>query len=363
MTGTKAPEYRDLEHESSSQLMEYDSRRVLGRYPEAAYHALQAGCGRARMGQLGFEAGEYAEAVEDWLSAVECFLLATAPKQAAGVLNGLHRLEADGKIPEARPELLDGLRQREQGLKDLNQRVQRFLRDCGLQGHRVDVAADRALHFLLQQVRDLPGYPLLHYAIFRQASDLRKQDLADEHLIWATTLDPDNANYVALLGYRYIALGQPDRAVTLGNDYVEDHASDNGQVRIMLAIALSSGSGDRPPDQERAIDVLRPLLDGTGGDVRKQVAALALSATFQYELGREQESAPLLQELDRLEGSVQDPELRQAITDFRGIIPRPQVNGPGKDLTGPRRLLPEGDRLRLFQKAKQVSIRPMEMAA
>jgi hypothetical protein len=120
MTGTKSAEYRDLEHESSSQLVEYDSRRVLGRYEEAACHALQAGIGRARMGQLCFEAEEYAEAAEDWLSAVECFLLGAATQQAAGILELLCRLEAGGKIPVERSDLIATLRERERQWTDLN---------------------------------------------------------------------------------------------------------------------------------------------------------------------------------------------------------------------------------------------------
>jgi hypothetical protein len=114
MTSTKAQEYHDLEHKSSDHLLEHDSRRVLGRFQEAAYHALEAGKSRARMAQLCFEDAQYAEAVEDWLSAVACFLLADAKPQAIDSLERLHQLEADGKIPSDRPELLAALRNREQ---------------------------------------------------------------------------------------------------------------------------------------------------------------------------------------------------------------------------------------------------------
>src|SRR4051794_19241307 len=117
MTGTMAREYQNLERESSGQLMEHDSRWVLGRYEEAAYHALQAGRGRARMGQLCFESEESAEAVEDWLSAAACFLRATARKQAADIVDVLHRLEAEGKVPAGRPDLQAALRERDQGLR------------------------------------------------------------------------------------------------------------------------------------------------------------------------------------------------------------------------------------------------------
>ncbi|HKI33744.1 MAG TPA: hypothetical protein VKA46_17965, partial [Gemmataceae bacterium] len=86
MTGTQAAEYRELELQSSNLLLEADSRLVLSRYEEAAFHALQAGRSRARMGELNYKADEWAGAAEDWLSAAACFLRATAPQQAQTVL-------------------------------------------------------------------------------------------------------------------------------------------------------------------------------------------------------------------------------------------------------------------------------------
>jgi hypothetical protein len=194
MTGTKSREYRQLEQESSNQLMEHDSRRVLGRYEEAAYRALQAGQDRARMGQLCCEAGEYAEAAEDWLSATACFLLATAPKQAVGALGLLRRLEAEGKVPAERPDLRNALREREQQLNDLNRQVEQFLHGFEQPGK----ADERTLGSLLRQVRDLPGLPALHYAIYRQASELGQQALADKHRVWAGTFDSESVNGVAV---------------------------------------------------------------------------------------------------------------------------------------------------------------------
>ena len=70
------------------------------------------------MGQLSYVAEEYPEAAEDWLSAVNCFLLANARKEAGDVLDRLHLMEAEGKIPAARSDLLAALRECEQGLKE-----------------------------------------------------------------------------------------------------------------------------------------------------------------------------------------------------------------------------------------------------
>jgi tetratricopeptide (TPR) repeat protein len=363
MTDTLAREYQDLERASSNELLESDSRRVLGRYAEAAYHALQAGRSRARMGLLRYQAREYAEAVEDWLSAADCFLQATSRAQATDVLEALHRAEMDGQVPAERPDLHAALRERDQGLVELNQRVLELWRDFRRNGHEVDVADERTLRFLLQSVRELPGLPLLHFTIFRQASDLGQQHLAAEHLGWAATFDPDNANLVALLGYLHLTRGSPNLALTLGTDFLTHHPSDAGAVRIMLANVLASGLAGQPLDQAQALEVLRPLVDGSAEDVRERIAALALSASFQYELGHDGEFARLVQELDRLESAIPTPELRSTIAEFRGILLQPGTNGTGATPAGPRRLLPAKERQRLFQKAMQVSLRPMPMAA
>jgi hypothetical protein len=187
--------------------------------------------------------------------------------------------------------------------------------------------------------------------------------LTARHLVWAATFDPDNANLVALLGYLHLARGKPEQALALGNGYLATHASDTAPVRIMLANALASGSGGRPPDQERAVEVLRPLLDGAGADVRARIAALALSATFQYELGREQQFGRLVEELDRLQGSIQGPQLQDVIADFRRLMPGPEGNGAGQARTAPPRLLHEEDRVRLFEKAMRESVPAMPVAA
>jgi hypothetical protein len=363
MIGTKGREYRDLELETSNHLMDHDSRQGLGRYEEAAYHALQAGSGRVRMGQLCWEAGEHAEAAEDWLSAAACCILATTGRQAADVLDHLHGLEAAGKIPAGRPDLHAALREHDQGLKDLNQRVQQLLRDFGLQGHPLDVADDRTLRFLQKQVRDLPGFSMLHYEIFRQAWGLGQQELAIRHLTWASVFDPEDTHYVTVLGYLLTARGRPDLALARGNDFLAAHSANSGPVRIMLANALASASGARPPDQERAIEVLRPLVEDVGTETDQRIAALALSAAFQFELGHAREFEGLVQELGRLEGSLQDPELRGAIAELRELIPHPEINEIGEGPPSPLRLLPESDRLQLFEKVKEVSVRPLPMPA
>jgi hypothetical protein len=191
MTGTKTTEYQSLARASSSEMLDYDSRWVLGRYEKAASHALRAATARARMAQLCLDAGEYAEAVEDWLSAAGCFLQATARQEAGTVLCILHGLEADGRFPLGRADLNAAFRERERELESLNHKVQQLLRD--LQCRRLDVADEQTLHFLLEQVRELPGLALLHSAISQQAAVLGQGELGKTHLAWAKTFDPDLA--------------------------------------------------------------------------------------------------------------------------------------------------------------------------
>jgi hypothetical protein len=124
MTAAQEREYHDLELDSSNELLEHDSRRVLGRFEEAAHHALQAGRARARMGQLRFDAGDYSGAAADWLSAAACFLQADAGDSATIILDEVRRLAADGRLPAARPDLAAALKEREQQLADLNRQVE-----------------------------------------------------------------------------------------------------------------------------------------------------------------------------------------------------------------------------------------------
>jgi hypothetical protein len=363
MISTQHDEYHVLERESSNCLLEHDSQRVLGRFEEAAYDALRAGRVRARMGQLRLAAGDYAEAVEDWLSAVACFLRATAKKEAFDLLELLRGLDADGKVPAERLDLRAALREREREFHNLSRSEQQFFRDIALQGRQIDRPEERTLEFLLRQVRDLPGLAQLHYAIYRQASELGRQELAGQHLVWAAAFDSENGNLAALVGYLHIAHGRPDSALRLGNDYLAAHAADTGTVRIMMANAYGLGSGSRLPDQERALEVLRPLLDGTEAHEHKRIAALALSATFHYEIGREPEYRLLLKELDALEASAPSAEVKKTIADFRELIPHLGGNGRLPGFSGPGKLLPESDRQRLFQKAKQVSLGQISLAA
>jgi hypothetical protein len=365
MTGTTMQEYRHLELESSNHLMEHDSREVLGRYEEAAYNALQAGNERDRMGQLSFEAQEYSNAAADWLSATACYLLATAAPQAKRTLETLRRLEADGKIPANRPDMRAALEERDRGLQGLKQKLQQFdhhVTEAKL-GYPANAPDDHRLQSLLSRVPDLPGCARLHAYISNEAWLLGMQDLAAKHRYWAEKFAPSHPTFFAFLGYLHIVQNRAEEAIALGNKYLATCSGDAGVVRIMVAYALASDEGLQPPNQEQALMVLRPLLDNSDTDVRNRFVALALSAALLFEVGREREFRHLEKELESLAGTVHDSELHAALTDIRVLIPHMGVNGTGNARNSPGHLLPKADRLRLFQKAKQLQLLDTPAAA
>jgi len=360
MTGTQAAEYRELELQSSNLLLEADSRLVLSRYEEAAFHALQAGRSRARMGELNYKADEWAGAAEDWLSAAACFLRATAPQQAQTVLRLVQQLSSEGKIPAHREDVRVAQEERTQELDRLRARARDLQRELDAQGCRPDVAAPKAIPFLVGRVREFPGFWPLHYLLFRQASALGDRALARKHLRWEATFDPDNANFTALLGFMHLADGRPDPAIELGSDFLARSPVSAGSVRVMLANAFAQegGAGSR----ERAIEVLRPLLDDGGVDVKQRIAAVALSALFSRELGQEQEFARLLRELEALAGAAPSSGVADVIAEFRRSLPA-APNGQGSSRNGGTYALPEAVRRRLFEGARELTVGPMSLGA
>src|SRR5436853_2447565 len=112
MTGTMTEEYRKLGLDSSNDMMAHDSRRVLGRYPEAALHIREAGFGRFRMGQIMFDAGDFAQAAADWLSAAACFYLVPDLERMHDCIERVRQLNREGKIPPERRDLHVALKER-----------------------------------------------------------------------------------------------------------------------------------------------------------------------------------------------------------------------------------------------------------
>lgn len=129
MTATETPEYHKLSLDSSNDMIEYDASRALGRYPNAALHIRDAGIGRLRMGQMMFDAGEFAHAAEDWLSAAACFCLVPDLKRMNDTTELVRKLDREGKIPPERRDLHAALKEREGQLVELDRKEKQFRTD------------------------------------------------------------------------------------------------------------------------------------------------------------------------------------------------------------------------------------------
>ncbi|HET6879104.1 MAG TPA: hypothetical protein VFI31_03050 [Pirellulales bacterium] len=356
--------YRELERESSSLLLDHDSRLALGRYEEAAFHALQAGRQRASMGRILFDAGDRIAAAEDWLSATACFLLATAEEQARTLLGILQTLAEDGDL-ESRPDLTAVLAQRNEETRQLVAKRTAFLQQLALPKHELDPANQEAFDFLLNQRRNLPGYAILHYIISREAMELGQNELADRHLVWAAAFDPENANLIALLGYLHLRNRRRDRAIELAKGFLEAHKKHPtvGPVMIMLANALGGGQVE-PLDRIGAIEVLRPLLDENWPDRKERIAALVISAILCYETGRRNELLRHIDALRSIERDLGDADLR-TYTYLKlceeSLLP---LGGDEGEENGFDLGLPEPKRQQLFRSAMQLTTRlPLPLAA
>lgn len=121
---TITTEYRELAVASSNEMLAHDSRRILGRYVEAAQHAYQAGISRMRMAQLSHTSGDSLQAANDWLAATACFHLANAPDKMQEALAHLRELESEGKLPSERADILNTIAEYNQQLVELEKRHQ-----------------------------------------------------------------------------------------------------------------------------------------------------------------------------------------------------------------------------------------------
>jgi hypothetical protein len=165
-------------------MMDHDAERALGRYPQAAWHMLQAGEARARMGQMMFDAGQFAQAAADWLSAAACFYLATGLERMRNTFERVKQLGQEGKIPPERRDIHAAIKERAEQLETLARKIAQF--------HETRHASDQeSLDWLLTQLRELPGLPELHSAIAQIATRLGQTARASENLTWAEKFAPD----------------------------------------------------------------------------------------------------------------------------------------------------------------------------
>lgn len=337
--------YDKLLTESSNLLIESDSRQAAGQYEEAAVVARQAGELRVRMGHLRNDIKDFEAAAEDWLSAAACFVRGGSETQAESAVDLVKHLKDRSRIPADRIDLLSELDQRELEIQQLKSKRTDFLHQFGSR-HQLDTADTDTLKFLLDWRFSLPGYSLLHYAVFRQAQLLDKLELAGEHLTYAWMLDNTNEHYVALLGYMFAKLGRFDRAKDLGERFLDASEQETGAVRIMLANIFGTEAEGWKADLEAAIEVLSPVAVQSSYSISNRLAAIALSAGFCRELGRPDDASKFL---DLLMASGAD---QAAIMDFLPLVGRNSTNGNSSGAVS----ITDSPCKLLIEKAKRISL-------
>ncbi len=309
---TEVPsDYRTLALDSSNEMLAYDSRWVLGRYSEAAWHALQAGHGRRRMGSRMRDEGQFAQAASDWLAAAACYLMATQHSLALTELANVHELNRAGLLPPDRSDIHGDIKEREAELQNLKQRITAF-RDEYTQRFAATRDSNAArLKFLLAHLRDFPGFADLHFAIYRQARLLGDANLAAEHLHWAAEFAPEEAEFVGRYGYHLIAAGRADQATELARRFLSQHP-DEPSIRVLFAQSLVSRGGTHRPDPEGALGALQAVSSDPKADGYVRLAALALSSVIQHARGEDHEADRLRAGFDQLAAAIAADEARIA---------------------------------------------------
>lgn len=335
MTRTDTSEYRDLALQSSNEMMEHDSRRVLGRYPQAALHIRNAGLGRLRMGQIMSDAGDFPQAAADWLCAGECFYLVPDLERMRACVERVQKLNQEGKIPPDRRDIHDALKERGEQIKALEQKIRQFLQDCT---HMAvpDRTAQEALDFLQRQVREFPGLPNLHNLIAFHALRLKQLPLATQHLDWAEKFDPGNREAVYLRVELLIASGEPQRAIQIGRELLRANP-EMDHLRTLLAETIAFREGTSKADLEEAIEILQPIVENSSAHVAGRLQALAQVTMNRHKLGQETEYRRLLKAFDQLAEAIQLPVARDFVARLRQafpqIFPQPGSNGPAPSAT------------------------------
>jgi hypothetical protein len=330
MTTTINTEYRTLERESSNDLIRHDARRGDGKYAEAAWHALQAGHGRRRMGILKRDAGEFTYAAEDWLSASACFYLATNPNLLRAGIEKVRELDQAGHIPPERPDLHEAFQEREKQLETLERRLTEFVEEYTRRFGSATAASQERCEFLQKHVREFPGFARLHYALYQQARELGNAPFAAEHLHWAAEFAPEEPEYVGRHGYQLITSGQPGRAAEIARWFLKKQPNEPS-IRVMLAQALASQTGGQKPDRNAAIQILQEILTDENANVNVRLAAVTLSGALRRDMGEEAEAKGLLALFDQLAMTIHTPASGSLIAAFREIFTRPVVNGNGSN--------------------------------
>jgi tetratricopeptide (TPR) repeat protein len=332
-------------------MIDHDADRTLGRYPKAAAHIRDAGFGRLRMGELMFADGNFAQAAADWLSAAACFYLATDLERMREAFDRVQKLDQEGKIPPERRDIHAALKEREEQIKVIEQRLAEFELEYSRVVSGVRTANDTG-DFLLGRVRELPGLPKLHALIAIQANRLGQLPLAIEHLEWAEKFDPGNPNLGALRVRLLHASGKTRQAIQLGREILTVHP-EMVHLRVYLAQASASQVDAVRSDWEEAIELLRPLTEGSSADVNGRLLALGLTATLWHGLGHETEYRRLLNSFDQFAQTIQSPAGKGVVSEVRRMLPHlfpnPGSNGAATSALGTDHFSELDSALRVFE--------------
>jgi hypothetical protein len=301
MTSNDTPEYRKLALDSSNDLIRYDSRWILGEYPSAAFHALRAGIARTNMGVIKVKEKDFTQATADWLSAAHCFNLATRPQLVRRTLDWVLQMGKEGKIPPERRDLFAAIAEREEEYKKLEQRITEFQHYVQRAGSSI-TGGQEALDQLLRWLRELPGFWKLHALIFLQAQQLGQLTRAIEHLNWADKLNGGHPRVVGLKVYHLVLLGEAGLAAKIGQESLTRNSHPS--LRYLVAVALVSSSAGHLPDDEKALEVLKPLLNDSADTSEWRLLGLALSVGIHHNLNRDSESDRYLGLFNRLFDSL-----------------------------------------------------------
>lgn len=328
MTATTPPEYRQLERESSNDLIRHDARRGDGKYPEAAWHALQAGLARYRMGQIMSESGEYVFATEDWLSAAACFYLATDPNRMKAAFGRAEQLVQEGKIPPERRDIYEALKEREKEIGLLVNKLSHVWQDysCLHSVGPARTAGQESLRWLLAKVRELPGSPRLYAKISVQAREAGQQAAAVEALAWAQRFDPTSQHLAALRVSQLFDYGEPVKAAQAARELLTIHP-EMDSVRFLLAQALAFRAGPHSTnwvaaDWEAALEVLQPMIESEPVHTLEKLLAVALAVVLHYSTGSEVEYARLLDKFDRVAKTINSPLATELVVRSREALPQ-----------------------------------------
>jgi len=316
--------YRELELDSSNELMEFDADRGMGRDVRAALHARNAGLARARMAEIQGERSNFVASTEDFLSAAECFYSATDPmRMRLSVERARARIDL-GDIQDSRRDLLEAVEIREGQLALLCDALNAFWRSYTTLVGATRESSDEALAYLIEHVSNFPGSPHLHAEISWQAARLCRRELALQSLEVAFQFDPSSPELAALKVSLLFELDDAAEAARVGRELLITHPNSH-PIRLLAARAIAFRGGrvlseraDR--DWQEALEILEPLLATPEEGSHEQRDANQLAIILRRFLGSwSLTPSPQEKDLQNLKPSLPNAELNRLLEEYHPL--------------------------------------------